>query len=265
MWNAQLQGTSSKAIEEAYLNAVLSNLSGYFRLRGTLDLRHALRISGAVISGSAALLAICRANFLPNDLDLYVSEFDDFNMLREFLSSCGYASVMERRTGPSSSQYSTKFISRVETFTNEKQTRVIQVIYSVRHAAIAPILNFHSTLLMNYVSAENVVCLYPTLTLIREGKRLNKKTKALTAYSKYTERGFNLLPQNAQEKDDELYSLTSICSPQKLAIPASVPSSGANVEASWILPFSATNATDCAVGLWFDMVDDYGTILTKIV
>lgn len=103
------------------------------------------------------------------------------------------------------------------------------------------------------------------LTLIREGKRLNKKPKALTAYSKYTERGFKLLPQNVQEKDNELYFLMTIGGTRKLAIPASVPSAGANAEASWVLPFNATNETDCVVGLWFDMVDDYGMILIKVV
>ena len=145
----------------------LTIIAAFFKLGACKDLWQVLHTSGAIISGSSALSRICNNNIIPGDLDLYVSKFGNFEVLRHFLALNEYASLV---TAPDTENpYSGSMISSMETF-HHHSGRTVQIVYSSNHSALAPVLEFDTTLLMNFISADNIVCLYSDLTLNEIGK-----------------------------------------------------------------------------------------------
>ncbi|KAI6157013.1 hypothetical protein BKA82DRAFT_4380443 [Pisolithus tinctorius] len=159
----------------AQASAVLNGLARDFvqhRLRlltkpffeNTETLLGILRTCDAVMSGSCALHVLLPANetcWIPSDLDIYVSCRHMACLSVAHLVDTGYVVVCQRTVdaGP----YGLSSIHLVVSFANDRQS--IDVIVSSTVAAVSPIFEFHSTTMMNFISADHIFCAYPALTL----------------------------------------------------------------------------------------------------
>ncbi|KAH7906346.1 hypothetical protein BJ138DRAFT_1117666 [Hygrophoropsis aurantiaca] len=126
-------------------------------------LLHAMRITSSVISGSFALAMLLPAADVAwgvADLDIYTN-FKSYHRLIIYLLREGYTiRSTTRRHSPVC--YSNSAIRKVMTL--DKQTRSIDVIISAFKDSTIPIFHFHSTIVMNYVSADSLFSAYPRLT-----------------------------------------------------------------------------------------------------
>lgn len=68
-------------------------------------------------------------------------------------------------------------------------------LYAEGPSPLGPLLDSHSTLIMNYISGDQAVCLYPVTTLLKIGIRLQTHDGAIKAFAKYRRRGFIVRPQ----------------------------------------------------------------------
>ncbi len=162
------EDTNFSTMDNGEVIESLTTIAAFFKLGTCEDLRQVLRTSSAVISGSSALSRLCSNNIIPGDLDLYVSRFDNFEVLRHFLALNEYASVVNAPN--TDNLYPGSMISSMETFHHHHSGKTVQVIYSTNHSALAPVLEFDTTLLMNFINADNIVCLYPDLTMNEIGE-----------------------------------------------------------------------------------------------
>ena len=122
-----------------------------------------LRSCDAIVSGSVALHILLPSNYttwMPADLDIYVP-FVHFHYLTVLLGNKGYHLIQEGQTNLN--PYSFTSIRTVATFDNGHQR--IDVIVSKTAAAVCPVLQFHSTTVMNFFGPDHIFCAYPTLTL----------------------------------------------------------------------------------------------------
>ncbi|KAF6741545.1 hypothetical protein DFP72DRAFT_833042 [Ephemerocybe angulata] len=147
-----------------------------------------LKFSQSVVSGSSVLVSMFPGTFTPGDIDVYVSDVFKTSVLG-FLFKNGYSRV--KLVYP--------WIQRAEIIEvyelNNDAGQKVNVIVSVGKAVL-PILRFHSTSVMNYISYHGVVVLH-RLTLARIGIKnlpsdsVSSRTKQ--CYAKYEQRGFRIL------------------------------------------------------------------------
>ncbi|KAH7906873.1 hypothetical protein BJ138DRAFT_1117192 [Hygrophoropsis aurantiaca] len=150
-----------------------------------------------VISGSTALklvLAQWTIGWDAKDLDVYVPKDRGLPVIG-FLATKGYNSVgeVEERYGDLHDQA----ISTIRHM--QKDDKHIDIIESVSDSAIAPILRFHSTTVMNFFTAQFCFCAYPGLTThyratINYGcvlqARPSQRGHLVLCWKKYEERGY---------------------------------------------------------------------------
>ncbi|KAI6101386.1 hypothetical protein EDD16DRAFT_1486555 [Pisolithus croceorrhizus] len=125
-----------------------------------MDILHAC---DAVISGSTALHILLLkqgTEWMPGDLDLYIPQMMLVPMVSCLMEE-GYAMVTECE-GEDMPYTPTNGVHIVQ-LTNSKQR--IDVIVSGTASALSLIFHFHSTAVMNFVSADTIFCTYPRLTL----------------------------------------------------------------------------------------------------
>ncbi|PPQ74447.1 hypothetical protein CVT24_000035 [Panaeolus cyanescens] len=114
--------------------------------------------TGLLISGSFALRFLTRQYFdQVSDLDLYIEDRYGSMALR-WLSSIGYA-----RSSRQPPRHRPQCKIRA-VFTLERRGKTIQVI-ATRSSAFSVILDFHSTCVMNVITSDYAVSLYPQATL----------------------------------------------------------------------------------------------------
>ncbi|KIN95877.1 hypothetical protein M404DRAFT_73173, partial [Pisolithus tinctorius Marx 270] len=120
----------------------------------------------AIISGSLALHMVFPANscaWTPSDLDIYNAKacLSHFHHALTF-SEChlaGYNIIYE--THIDGSPYNMSAIRSILTFSN--RTHYIDAIVSRMSTALSPLFQFHSTAVMNFISADTIFCAYPNL------------------------------------------------------------------------------------------------------
>ena len=130
------------------------NTKQFFEIMCTCD---------AVISGSVALHflpATNQTNWTPTDLDLYMPKAN-VHQLVSLLGDHGYQVVHQGEVD--NSPYTHSNIHTMVSLSNNS-IRKIDVVVSKRVAAAAPIFQFHSTIVMNFVSPSRYFCAYPALT-----------------------------------------------------------------------------------------------------
>ncbi|KAI5981220.1 hypothetical protein EDD15DRAFT_2336219 [Pisolithus albus] len=121
-----------------------------------------LAANHAVISGSCALRLLLPENdvcWMPDDLDIYVCESKVQDLLRTLMAS---KYKLTSRTAANDAPYTSSHIQSVCTLHHNSSR--IDVIVSNSSTAISPIFQFHSTVLMNFVTAHSVFCAYPEMT-----------------------------------------------------------------------------------------------------
>ncbi|KAI5981833.1 hypothetical protein EDD15DRAFT_2182588 [Pisolithus albus] len=146
----------------AYLRHRITTVGALYFENGK-DLFDMLRTFDAVISGSTALHLLLPkrgTSWTPNDLDLYVPLHTSVELLQR-LQWEGYAIASQHPTNVA--HYSYSHVHEVVVLC--KGQRKIDMVISKTATALSPIFQFHSTAVMNFVSADTVFCSYPRLTL----------------------------------------------------------------------------------------------------
>ncbi|KAG1753296.1 hypothetical protein EDB19DRAFT_1627122 [Suillus lakei] len=155
-----------------------------------------LDCTGSLVSGSSALsLVQAEAQaIMTQDMDFYVTEPFEAEVARHFKDKEGYVSKQDVKKKP---EYDSSAISKIIKLA--KGDKKIDVITTHWTCAIAPILQFHSTAVMNYITAQSIVCLYPrwtaaSMSFVNLQMYLNAKTNLcmVEVLMKYIRRGFKI-------------------------------------------------------------------------
>ncbi|KAI6024934.1 hypothetical protein BKA83DRAFT_4024580, partial [Pisolithus microcarpus] len=138
-----------------------------------------LHTCDAVISGSTAL-HILQPNldtlWTPADLDIYVPLATSMHMLNCVMVE-GYSIVSDGQQVQM--RYTHSHVHRVIVLSNGE--RNIDVVVSATSVVLSPIFQFHSTAIMNFVSADTIFCSYPRLTF----QHLSLLNAAAVYYSRH--------------------------------------------------------------------------------
>ncbi|KAL0945898.1 hypothetical protein HGRIS_012182 [Hohenbuehelia grisea] len=201
--------------------------------------RAMMRYTRAVLSGSSVLhFAIRDDHWQPADLDIYAPFGTGFNVVSWLVKREGYEVASDglksftrrpkttiRRTEgpydwttpfeleavwiPSPPRNQTaietptqNFIFRVIKLRKPSSPHSIDIIESSKPSFLPPITRFHSSLVMNYITADSLVILYPSLTLRRIGI-LHSRNSHL---SEYDENG----AEEGAEEADEVESIAEV-------------------------------------------------------
>lgn len=120
-------------------------------------MRDTLRLTHSVVSGSSALAVVMPWSFRPNDLDIYVPSTYSAQLLNLLHQRFDYVQI------PLTHDYSTSDdIAAV--YNMKKRNNLIQVIATTWENPLRTIYHFHSTAVMNFISAQGIYCAYPRLT-----------------------------------------------------------------------------------------------------
>ncbi|KAG1722486.1 hypothetical protein EDB19DRAFT_1916662 [Suillus lakei] len=160
------------------------------------DLVALLDRTGTVISGSSALsLVQAEAEaFVARDMDVYTTESFEEIIVMHFKEKEGYIGVRDIMR---QNHYDNSSIAKI--FKLEKGEKKVDIMVTHWSCALAPIIQFHTTCVMNYITARSLVCLYPRWTTMHEGfvnPRLyvdgNTNLGTVDALMKYVRRGFKI-------------------------------------------------------------------------
>ncbi|PVG03860.1 hypothetical protein CPB86DRAFT_308649 [Serendipita vermifera] len=155
-------------------------------------LRGLMRHLGGIISGSSVLWLIDSQSdsWEPKDLDIYVPESMAQTMI-DFLLQEGYKLIPAPEGQPWGGRYiepgHLASVSRLS-----KGNRKIGLMESLTKSSTRPIAVFHSTAVMNYITADSIVIMYPKLSFSRMMVRNHRGDHASKWERKYKERMFHL-------------------------------------------------------------------------
>lgn len=157
-----------------------------------------LRRGDAVVSGSCALNIVQAKEGATeiNDLDVYTT-LQKFEELVSFFTETEHYNLIRNFHRPPPGPYNTSGIAKL--FRLQKAKQNVDIIVTNLSSAIAPIFQFHSTIVMNFISADVVFCGYPVWTLNMLGlihprtyKQNGTNYATIKGLAKYMERGFTL-------------------------------------------------------------------------
>ena len=143
--------------------------------------------TGAVISGSAVLAVLHTGDFVPQDLDIYVTS-RNFATVLVFLNEQGYVVQIPPQDATIDNYTYTK--SSVKLTLKDHNGNKIDLIATTEPQVIHAITQFHSTCVMNYISYYGIVCMYPEWTMRK--KALVKASTQQQVVDKYRGRGFTM-------------------------------------------------------------------------
>ncbi|KAG2739183.1 hypothetical protein P692DRAFT_20756458 [Suillus brevipes Sb2] len=155
-----------------------------------------LEFTGSVVSGSTALNLFMPKSqeFATHDIDLYATEKYEHVVVEYLKREEGYT-VAHKIS--SNRGYDSSAIAKI--YKLENGEKHMDIIITHWTCAIAPILQFHSTVVMNYITANSIVSMYSGWTCQRKGfihPRLYMEGKTnprtVDALMKYTGRSFKL-------------------------------------------------------------------------
>ncbi|KAI6138608.1 hypothetical protein BKA82DRAFT_4020817 [Pisolithus tinctorius] len=207
MFNLASTCRAHAEVAQQHLKTRIRNMGrGFFA--DPIVLRDILRTCDGVVSGSTALHLLLPAShsystsWLPTDLDIYVP-FRSENLIARLLVGQGYR--LHEPASVDVAMYAGTSIHSVHAFSKGRYK--IDVIVSVNAASIAPVFQFHTTAVMNFVSADRIFCAYPALTM-RARSHVNPTLlyngglhrKAIAPLRKYMSRGFTFEPYACRNK-----------------------------------------------------------------
>lgn len=214
----------------------MSNICAVYHLDTPFMLLKVLRLTNAVLGGSCALYVFCPTPIWPSNLDFYLpKQYQLTNALSTFLLAHGYCLLLQR--SDDDSPFS-DIVDHCEIYIHQMTKRAIRLVYANCHSSpLAPLLDAHSTLVLNYISWESAVCLYPTTTLKRIGIRMQHHIFARNAFENYMRRGFVLRPQFHHCIPGNLYDFSTLENRGALILSLHEDvSSPETSNISWILP-----------------------------
>ncbi|TDL13214.1 hypothetical protein BD410DRAFT_690650, partial [Rickenella mellea] len=147
------------------------------------EFRDQLRFTHSVILGSAALAFIDRSltdwssPYCVKDLDVFCLKSSFLPMIEYFLTQEGYQIDLERNkvirySMGSSHTFNTSIASTMCLKKKIKdETRRVKIVECCEEAKLAfrPITEFHSTIVMNWLTADSITVTYPALTFAHRG------------------------------------------------------------------------------------------------
>lgn len=165
-----------------------------------------MRITGALISGSSVLTVLepC-GNWKPNDLDIYVPRGFHHTIVKlfeldGFVVTSGQQNLLFATQTTIVPDYTGSGIAFVIKLA--KDGRFVDIVVSQQgRPPFTCIARFHSTAVMNFISADGIFSAYPCLThsgislanKIPHASAPNQPTpRLIVAYKKYQERGYNI-------------------------------------------------------------------------
>jgi hypothetical protein len=152
-------------------------------------MRAVMLMTGAVISGSAALAVLHAGDFVPQDLDIFVTSKNTATVL-VFLLEQGYSIQIPPTARNTTFEDYMKSTALILTLKNESGEKIDLIAVTEPHVVHA-IKQFHSTCVMNFISYYGIVCMYPRWTMCKKG--LVKASTEKQAIDKYRGRGFQMV------------------------------------------------------------------------
>ncbi|KAG1844561.1 hypothetical protein C8R48DRAFT_544869, partial [Suillus tomentosus] len=152
--------------------------------------------TGSIVSGSSVLhLVQAKATAVHlRDMDVYATiEFENI-VMEYFKMTEGYKVVNKssRKDGYDSSAV-------IKVYKLEREGKKVDIIFTDMASAIVPILQYHSTAVMNYITARSLISLYPRWTTEKKSlvnPRLYSENctniRSVLALMKYVRRGFHM-------------------------------------------------------------------------
>ena len=173
--------------------------------------------SGAIISGSAALVMFQPQIKKPNNIDFYVPPRGLAQLLK-FVLAHGYklAVPVPREEG-----YLPNIVLKL---VHPVSASLIDIVVSAKNA-VEEVTKFHSTVVMNYVTYYGVVSLYPSWTMSGVGTIVGKMDEKNRCIRKYRDCGYtmvndpSLLPMGKQGQGLELQAKRSMFDEETFFIP----------------------------------------------
>ncbi|KAJ7021220.1 hypothetical protein C8F04DRAFT_923740, partial [Mycena alexandri] len=154
-----------------------------------------LRMMRSIVSGSAALIMVSNLEFVPGDLDIYTPLSQEEPALAILQRNMRFDPVS---TWIPRGYANNEAILKVHRL--EKGSKSVNVIIVQGEDPAAAVFHFHSTIVMNYLSAFGLYCAYPSLTLTDVGvmnlpvvlRDVGVRTNAEECFEKYRDRGVTL-------------------------------------------------------------------------
>ncbi|KAJ2918796.1 hypothetical protein MD484_g1633, partial [Candolleomyces efflorescens] len=167
-------------------------------------------LTGTLISGSFVLPVLARGILIPNDLDFYAS-LQSYKSVLSYLKKKGYTEcdqIFPKQGWRQGYGTGLQDVSIIFELRNKKAYK-INVIVSVGRP-ILPILQFHSTPVMNYIAHHGVVCLYD-ITVYNFGvanymDRL--PSRIVKCFEKYRQRGIEI---TGKLEEDHICKVDACC------------------------------------------------------
>ena len=162
---------------------IILNSFGFKEPRELLDV---MRETNTYISGSVALLALHPNTFIPNDIDFYVSS-DSGQRFVDYINILGFSEIP-----PLLSRYTNESVGKSLKFRHISISHNVNIIFSSTSCALQPLVEFHSTLIMNFIAWYGIVCLYPAMTMKKMAFANVVDSDSWRPFEKYRTRGFEI-------------------------------------------------------------------------
>ncbi|PPR03252.1 hypothetical protein CVT26_008081 [Gymnopilus dilepis] len=166
-------------------------LLNMFQLGDAESFKLEMNVTNSIISGSAALFMFHPDAFTPNDIDIYVPQ-TGANEIQEALRQRGYN---EKEGEPTHFIYGQETAIIASRLYKLGVTGTVNLIITHALNPVAAVVQFHSTIVMNIITADGLICLYPVLTLAGRGVITTRSKNTRRCFIKYILRGFSLQSQ----------------------------------------------------------------------
>jgi hypothetical protein len=156
-----------------------------FHFADVNSVRNTMAQSGAIISGSAALAILQPQMQEPSDIDFYVPPRGLAQLLK-FVLAHGYELATPTL---GEGEYTPKVVLK---FVHPVSAARVDVVVPAKDV-VEEVTEFHSTVVMNYVTYYGVVSLYPSWTMARVGAIVKKGAGESSCIQKYRDRGYTMV------------------------------------------------------------------------
>ncbi|KAJ2924230.1 hypothetical protein H1R20_g12864, partial [Candolleomyces eurysporus] len=192
-----------KLIDEVDIGTVLLDRLDQDLRRLMLNATSVLRmmeLTDTIISGSFIHPVIGRGTLVPNDLDIFTTD-RTFGAVLSYFKKKGYGNCQE--VYPRASEHppyrsNLQDINFIFELTNKKAYKINVIVSKGR--PLLPILQFHSTPVMNYIAHHGLVSLYDiTLYHLGINNYVNPPARVQECIVKYERRGFEMWDRFEEE------------------------------------------------------------------
>lgn len=193
------------------------------------------------------------------DLNFALPEDGHASLLHNFLRNRSYVFLVRSNTRSVPSRPS--LLHHIEIMEHSISKRRVHISYYSTVSIAAIVLDGHSTLMANCITADAFHCYYPETTLRRCCLRLQKTATSETHFSKYVNRGFTMRPQVMSEVNSPMYEFKSSIDERVLRVALSNRPTEPFQSVNWVLPFRPTNGTSRQhkIGFVSTDVEGFGT------